>query len=200
VAATGTSLLDLHGIGASGSARLLVEVGDITRSDSLTTVLSDTGHTAALNSEMLTEALPASDAQSPRQVRPKVRTDQQDTHVPLLEPRLSRVVRTPGDTSVHRPPSEEGRSGARGNGDMTVAGRPRSSVSFDDPFAVTRRGTAIGSVPAPQAVRHCHAAQEGSCLWRGRGAQLRHGQEALERPGPSRSASNPTRGRLRGRT
>jgi transposase len=31
VAATGTSLLDLNGTGASGAARLLVEVGDITR-------------------------------------------------------------------------------------------------------------------------------------------------------------------------
>ena len=31
VAATGTGLLDLHGIGPSGAARLLVEVGDITR-------------------------------------------------------------------------------------------------------------------------------------------------------------------------
>ena len=31
VAATGSSLMDLHGIGPSGAARLLVEVGDITR-------------------------------------------------------------------------------------------------------------------------------------------------------------------------
>jgi transposase len=31
VAATGTGLMDLHGIGLSGAARLLVEVGDITR-------------------------------------------------------------------------------------------------------------------------------------------------------------------------
>jgi transposase len=31
VQATGTSLMDLHGIGPSGAARLLVEVGDITR-------------------------------------------------------------------------------------------------------------------------------------------------------------------------
>ena len=31
VAATGSGLLDLHGIGPSGTARLLVEVGDITR-------------------------------------------------------------------------------------------------------------------------------------------------------------------------
>jgi transposase len=31
VAATGTSLLDLHGIGPSGAARLLVEIADITR-------------------------------------------------------------------------------------------------------------------------------------------------------------------------
>ncbi len=31
VAATGTTLMDLHGIGASGAARLLVEVGDVTR-------------------------------------------------------------------------------------------------------------------------------------------------------------------------
>jgi transposase len=31
IAATGTGLLDLHGIGPSGAARLLVEVGDITR-------------------------------------------------------------------------------------------------------------------------------------------------------------------------
>jgi transposase len=31
VAATGTALLDLHGIGPQGAARLLVEVGDITR-------------------------------------------------------------------------------------------------------------------------------------------------------------------------
>jgi transposase len=31
LAATGTGLLDLHGIGPSGAARLLVEVGDITR-------------------------------------------------------------------------------------------------------------------------------------------------------------------------
>jgi transposase len=31
LAATGTTLLDLHGIGPTGAARLLVEVGDITR-------------------------------------------------------------------------------------------------------------------------------------------------------------------------
>ncbi|MFF4235948.1 transposase [Actinomadura geliboluensis] len=31
VAATGTTLMDLHGIGPSGAARLLVEVGNITR-------------------------------------------------------------------------------------------------------------------------------------------------------------------------
>jgi transposase len=31
VAATGTTLMDLHGIGPSGAARLLVEVGEITR-------------------------------------------------------------------------------------------------------------------------------------------------------------------------
>jgi transposase len=31
VASTGTTLMDLHGIGPSGAARLLVEVGDITR-------------------------------------------------------------------------------------------------------------------------------------------------------------------------
>src|SRR5439155_7895101 len=31
VAATGTTLMDLHGIGPSGAARLLVEVGAITR-------------------------------------------------------------------------------------------------------------------------------------------------------------------------
>ncbi|WP_141339641.1 transposase, partial [Ornithinimicrobium kibberense] len=31
LAATGTSLLGLHGIGPSGAARLLVEIGDITR-------------------------------------------------------------------------------------------------------------------------------------------------------------------------
>ena len=31
MAATGTGLLDLHGIGPSGAARLLVEVGDVTR-------------------------------------------------------------------------------------------------------------------------------------------------------------------------
>ena len=31
VAVTGTTLMDLHGIGPSGAARLLVEVGDITR-------------------------------------------------------------------------------------------------------------------------------------------------------------------------
>jgi transposase len=31
VAATGTTLMDLHGIGPSGAARLIVEVGDITR-------------------------------------------------------------------------------------------------------------------------------------------------------------------------
>jgi hypothetical protein len=31
VASTGTTLMDLHGIGPSGAARLLVEVGEITR-------------------------------------------------------------------------------------------------------------------------------------------------------------------------
>ncbi|WP_432898168.1 transposase [Micromonospora matsumotoense] len=31
VASTGTTLMDLHGIGPSGAARLLVEAGDITR-------------------------------------------------------------------------------------------------------------------------------------------------------------------------
>jgi transposase len=42
VAATGTSLLDLTGIGPSGAARLLVEVGDITR-------FPDRGHFASWN-------------------------------------------------------------------------------------------------------------------------------------------------------
>jgi transposase len=42
VAATGTSLLTLHGIGPSGAARLLVEVGDITR-------FPDRGHFASWN-------------------------------------------------------------------------------------------------------------------------------------------------------
>jgi transposase len=42
LAATGTSLLDLHGIGPSGAARLLVEVGDITR-------FPDRGHFASWN-------------------------------------------------------------------------------------------------------------------------------------------------------
>ena len=42
VAATGTSLLDLPGIGPSGAARLLVEVGDITR-------FPDRGHFASWN-------------------------------------------------------------------------------------------------------------------------------------------------------
>ena len=42
VAATGTSLLDLKGIGPSGAARLLVEVGDITR-------FPDRGHFASWN-------------------------------------------------------------------------------------------------------------------------------------------------------
>jgi hypothetical protein len=32
VASTGTTLMDLHGIGPSGAARLLVEVGEVTRS------------------------------------------------------------------------------------------------------------------------------------------------------------------------
>jgi transposase len=40
VKATGTRLLDLHGIGSSGAARLLVEVGDITR-------FPDRGHFAS---------------------------------------------------------------------------------------------------------------------------------------------------------
>jgi transposase len=42
VAATGSSLLDLNGIGPSGAARLLVEVGDITR-------FPDRGHFASWN-------------------------------------------------------------------------------------------------------------------------------------------------------
>ena len=40
VAATGTTLMDLHGIGPSGAARLLVDVGDITR-------FPDKGHFAS---------------------------------------------------------------------------------------------------------------------------------------------------------
>ena len=42
VAATGSSLMDLHGIGPSGAARLLVEVADITR-------FPDRGHFASWN-------------------------------------------------------------------------------------------------------------------------------------------------------
>src|SRR3954465_3561602 len=42
VASTGTTLMDLHGIGPSGAARLLVEVGDITR-------FPDRGHFASWN-------------------------------------------------------------------------------------------------------------------------------------------------------
>ena len=41
VAATGTTLMDLHGIGPSGAARHLVEIGDITRFPDMTT--SDPG-------------------------------------------------------------------------------------------------------------------------------------------------------------
>jgi len=43
VAATGTTLMDLHGIGPSGAARLLVEVGDVTR-------FPDRSHFASWNS------------------------------------------------------------------------------------------------------------------------------------------------------
>jgi transposase len=42
VAATSTTLMDLHGIGPSGAARLLVEVGDVTR-------FPDRGHFASWN-------------------------------------------------------------------------------------------------------------------------------------------------------
>ena len=42
VASTGTTLMDLHGIGPSGAARLLVEVGDVTR-------FPDRGHFASWN-------------------------------------------------------------------------------------------------------------------------------------------------------
>jgi transposase len=42
IAATGTTLMDLHGIGPSGAARLLVEVADITR-------FPDRGHFASWN-------------------------------------------------------------------------------------------------------------------------------------------------------
>jgi transposase len=49
VAATGTGLLDLHGIGPSGAARLLVEVGDITR-------FPDRGHFASWNGTALIDA------------------------------------------------------------------------------------------------------------------------------------------------
>jgi transposase len=42
VAATGTTLMDLHGIGPSGAARLLVEVADVTR-------FPDRGHFASWN-------------------------------------------------------------------------------------------------------------------------------------------------------
>lgn len=45
VAATGTHLMDLHGIGPSGAARLLVEVGDITRFPSRAHFASWTGTT-----------------------------------------------------------------------------------------------------------------------------------------------------------
>ena len=43
VQASGTSLLDLHGIGPSGAARLLVEVGDLTRFPSKSHFASWTG-------------------------------------------------------------------------------------------------------------------------------------------------------------
>ncbi len=42
VSSTGTTLMDLHGIGPSGAARLLVEVGDVTR-------FPDRGHFASWN-------------------------------------------------------------------------------------------------------------------------------------------------------
>jgi transposase len=42
VASTGTTLMDLHGIGPSGAARLLVEIGDVTR-------FPDRGHFASWN-------------------------------------------------------------------------------------------------------------------------------------------------------
>ena len=43
LAETGTTLVDLHGIGPSGAARLLVEVGDITRFPSKAHFASWTG-------------------------------------------------------------------------------------------------------------------------------------------------------------
>jgi hypothetical protein len=53
VAATGTSLLDLNGIGPSGAARLLVEVSDITR-------FPDKNHFASWNGTAPIDAPPAS--------------------------------------------------------------------------------------------------------------------------------------------
>jgi transposase len=50
VAATGTTLMDLHGIGPSGAARLLVEIGDITR-------FPDRSHFASWNGTAPIDAL-----------------------------------------------------------------------------------------------------------------------------------------------
>jgi transposase len=52
LAATGTSLLRLHGIGPTGAARLLVEVGDVTR-------FQDRNHFASWNGSAPIEPPPA---------------------------------------------------------------------------------------------------------------------------------------------
>jgi transposase len=110
VAATGTGLLDLPGIGPSGAARLLVEVGDITRFPTKAHVASWNG--TAPHRRLLRRPDPASavprrkPADQPGPSHHGPRPDAQRGRRPHLpRPQASRRERTHGSDAVRQTPA-----------------------------------------------------------------------------------------------
>jgi transposase len=129
VAATGTGLLDLNGIGPSGAARLLVEVGDITRfpdQGALRVLERHRAHRRVLRRPGPPPALPRRQpADQPRAAHHGPRPDPQPQRGPrLLRAEEGRRQSADGGDAVreattvrHRlPPDAQRRAGADGDG------------------------------------------------------------------------------------
>ena len=138
VAATGTGLLDLHGIGPSGAARLLVEVGDITR-------FPDRNHFASWTG---TAPIDASSGDHVRHRCPAAGTDRSTGRCTSWPPSSSATPPTAAPTTTARRPTGSPRT------------KPCAASNADCPT----RSTASWSTTSPRTKRTDPGGQPGQRL------------------------------------
>jgi transposase len=145
LAATGTTLTDLHGIGTSGAARLLVEVGDIARFPSKAHFASWNG-TAPL------------DASSGDQIRHGLSLQRQ----PADQPRHSHHGRQPTTHPDHRPhllrPTSQRRQDLDGSRPSTQTA-PSDAIYHQMILDAQRAGTSPGGQTGNDSVSSATGSQ-----------------------------------------